>query len=522
MASSTFLERHHTTPFGLLLTGLLAPAAIAAAQTTQYIVQTGDTPCEIAESVSQPCAELIAANNLGANPIIYPGQILMIPSASQDPQPAEASAVAQSASEPSASEESVASAAGAGSKAASDLLAVYLLAKSQDPTFAAATYRYEASGQLVPQAQAARRPQLSASGSYTDATSDRVDLTQAGVSVSQSLYNKSTRISIDQANTKASQAELVFQIASESLISRAVRSYFTVLAANDNLELSRRNQTAIARQLELAQERLDVGLGTKTELFDASARFEKSVADTIESEKLLDDAKQALEVLVGEDIGDILPLPAEVVLGPPQPDDAQQWVDRALEQNASLQAKNLGIDLSSLEIDRQKAQRLPTVGLQVSGNYSDTAAAGSDTYSRLFLSVNIPFYQGGLINARVREAADNLSASQSDYDAAVRDVRRDTRQTFLGVKSRLRRLDALAAAVRAGENALLAKEESLTAGLTTNIAVLDAQRDLFGAQRDYLKERYDYVLQMLELERLSGDLNEDDVRRVNALLHATN
>jgi len=76
--------------------------------------------------------------------------------------------------------------------------------------------------------------------------------------------------------------------------------------------------------------------------------------------------------------------------------------------------------------------------------------------------------------------------------------------------------------VRAGENALLAKEESLTAGLTTNIAVLDAQRDLFGAQRDYLKERYDYVLQMLELERLSGDLNEDDVRRVNALLHATN
>ena len=86
----------------------------------------------------------------------------------------------------------------------------------------------------------------------------------------------------------------------------------------------------------------------------------------------------------------------------------------------------------------------------------------------------------------------------------------------------MRRLDALAAAVRAGENALLAKEESLTAGLTTNIAVLDAQRDLFGAQRDYLKERYDYVLQMLELERLSGDLDEDDVRRVNALLRSAN
>ena len=97
-----------------------------------------------------------------------------------------------------------------------------------------------------------------------------------------------------------------------------------------------------------------------------------------------------------------------------------------------------------------------------------------------------------------------------------------TRQTFLGVKSRLRRIEALAEAVRAGENALLAKEESFAAGLTTNIAVLDAQRDLFRAERDYLKERYDYIRQMLELEELSGNLDEEDVRRVNALLTEVN
>ncbi len=519
MVRKVLLPEPKSMVAAILFLGLLTPFRVATAQASEYVVQAGDTPCEIAESVNQPCAALIEANNLGANPVIYPGQVLLIPGSPVNNSVVEAvgetqvSAVASSSTGAESSAQAVPS---------SDLLDVYLMAKNQDPTFAAAAFRLDAAGQLVPQAQAARRPQLSASGSYTDATSDRIDITQAGVSVSQSLYNKSTRISVDQANTKASQAELVFQTASETLISRSVRAYFTVLAAQDNLELSKRNQTAIARQLELAQERLDVGLGTKTELFDASARFEKSVADTIESEKLLDDAKQALVVLVGEDIGDILPLPATVVLGAPQPDDAEQWVERALEQNASLKAKSLGIDLSSLEIDRQKAQRLPTVGLQVSGNYSDTPTAGSDSYGRLLLSVNIPFYQGGLVNARVREAADNLNASRSDYDASVREIRRDTRQTFLGVKSRLRRLDALAAAVRAGENALLAKEESLTAGLTTNIAVLDAQRDLFGAQRDYLKERYDYVLQMLELERLSGDLDEDDVRRVNALLRSAN
>ncbi|MCP4830444.1 MAG: TolC family protein, partial [Proteobacteria bacterium] len=205
-------------------------------------------------------------------------------------------------------------------------------------------------------------------------------------------------------------------------------------------------------------------------------------------------------------------------LGLPQPDDAEQWVARALRGNRALKTKSLGISLASLEISRQKAQRLPNVGLTVSGNYSDRVV-GDDTSARITFSVNMPFYQGGLINARVREAAENRNAAQSDYEAAFRDVRRDTRQTFLGIKSRLRRLDALAEAVRAGENALLAKEESFAAGLTTNIAVLDAQRDLFQAERDYLKERYEYILQMLELERLSGDLDEDDVRRVNTWLN---
>jgi len=65
---------------------------------------------------------------------------------------------------------------------------------------------------------------------------------------------------------------------------------------------------------------------------------------------------------------------------------------------------------------------------------------------------------------------------------------------------------------------LLGKEESFAAGLTTNIAVLDAQRDLFRAERNYTKERYEYIMQMLQLERLSGDLDEDDVARANAWL----
>ena len=93
-------------------------------------------------------------------------------------------------------------------------------------------------------------------------------------------------------------------------------------------------------------------------------------------------------------MGELHPLAKTAQLTPPQPDDAEQWVARALSDNRTLKAKSLGISLSSLEIDRQQAQRLPNVGLQLSGNYSDTVL-GDDTSARITLSVNIPFYQGG-------------------------------------------------------------------------------------------------------------------------------
>ncbi|XXK28233.1 TolC family outer membrane protein [Arenicellales bacterium nBUS_45] len=492
--------------------------SVASGETTSYLVKAGDTPCEIAESLKIPCANLIELNNLGSNPVIYPGQTLIVPTDKKDTAPLESvSDTLTLSSQPTTDNIETDVAAAAQVTQSADLLEVYLLAKAQDPVFATQAYRYQAADELIPQAKAPLRPQLSATGSYTDSTQDTNDASIASIALSQSLFNRSSRITVDQARKRVNQAELQYRLDASALVSRTVRAYFTVLAAEDNLELSKKNQAALKRQLELAQERLDVGLGTRTELFDARARFEKAVADTIESEKLVDDATQSLVVLVGQDVGPLKTLPDSVSLGAPQPDDADQWIERALSDNVSLQAKGIGIDLSSLEIDRQKSLRLPTLGVSVSGSYNDLAT-GDDTSARLLFSVDIPFYQGGLINSKVREAADNLNASRSDYESASRELISDTRQTFLSVKSRLRRLEALSAAVEAGENALVAKEESFAAGLTTNIAVLDAQRDLFIAQRDFLSERYDYILQMLELERLVSDLNEEDVRRVNTLL----
>ena len=516
---------------------LIGSASTWVSAQNQYTVQPGDTACEIAERFEVRCADLMALNSLDKNDVIYPGQSLKItsePAVESDTEESQtlAATVATDASDTTDSEtlsqtdsdtatDSTTTIIVSSSDSATsgiDLLAIYHLARSSDPEFAAQIHRRKAGQEAIPQAQAAFRPQLSASSSYTLSSKDSSNqAASATVSLTQSIYDRSSRLVIKQARLQTNAADINYQIAAESLIQRVASSYFAVLSAQDNLELSERNQRAIRRQLELAEERLDVGLGTRTDLYDARARYENAVAKGIDTQRVLDDMRQVLIALVGKDPGTLLSLSPAMTLSGPQPDDAEQWINGALSDNQSLKALSLDASVAETEIDRQQALRRLTVGLNLSAEYSDSDSADG-TDASVTLSFKLPFYQGGLINAQIREAASNHNAARARYELARREIQRKTRQAFLSINSQLRRISALAEAVIAGESALQAKEEGFAVGLTTNIEVLDAQRDLFQAERDHLKARYDYVLQVLLLEQLSGQLNEEDVSRVNRWL----
>ena len=210
--------------------GVIRPAV---SETAAYTVQAGDTPCEIAESFRVSCASLMEANSLATGSVIYPGQMLVVPTGGvvePTQAPAQTSETAPTSPQPTTEDvvtvsvpETVTTETG---DEKTDLLSVYQMARAQDPIFAARSYQYQAAREAVPQAQAALRPQLSASGAHTEATSDTLAGTQASIALPQALYNRSSRISVTQAGQQVDQAELGLMIASADLVNRAVSAYF--------------------------------------------------------------------------------------------------------------------------------------------------------------------------------------------------------------------------------------------------------------------------------------------------------
>ncbi|MGI9318866.1 MAG: TolC family outer membrane protein [bacterium] len=411
---------------------------------------------------------------------------------------------------------------------AEDLWDIYQLALENDATYLAAASDYEAAKLNLPLAKTGFKPFVTTSGTLgrqrSDVSGPRTtsDAHQLNFDLDQPLYDRALSIEIDQAELGVEIAKIGFDIAHDNLTLRMAESYFTLLGLRDNKEVARLEKIAIKRQMDLAEERLDVGLGTRTDLFDARARFQKADADLISADISINNARQALIEIINVTPKSVAPLADGSPLELPEPNDLDHWVGLSQSNNLRVLAEDLNLMVASREIDRQRATRRPTVSVGASQRFTDSSATefsdGDISTTSIGLNLNLPIYLGGSINLRTRQAGLQFNAVEQGLESIKRRAASDTTAAFLDVTSGISQVRALAEAIIAGENALQAKEEGFSAGLTTNLDVLDAQRDLSSSRTDFLQAKYTYILALLRLEQATGDLGEEDILYINEWL----
>src|SRR5690606_12164540 len=74
------------------------------------------------------------------------------------------------------------------------------------------------------------------------------------------------------------------------------------------------------------------------------------------------------------------------------------------------------------------------------------------------------------------------------------------------------------AAERSSQLALDSNLLGYQVGVRINIDVLNAQQQLFSTRRDLARARYDVLVNGLQLKATAGTLDEEDLRKVDALL----
>lgn len=118
----------------------------------------------------------------------------------------------------------------------------------------------------------------------------------------------------------------------------------------------------------------------------------------------------------------------------------------------------------------------------------------------------------------MREAVYRQRAARERLERIARETERQTRDAYLGVISEISRVRSLRQALESTRTALAATEAGYEVGTRTAVDVLDARRRLFQAESEYARSRYDYILNVLQLEQAAGTLDEARLARVNGWL----
>lgn len=417
---------------------------------------------------------------------------------------------------------------------ADDLLSVYRQALDSDPTYQAALASHQAALEVLPQNRAGLLPNLSVT---SNVTRDRFDSRASSIPTSyatnqtyslvlrQPLYRRDRFIQLQQADSSIAQADAQLTAAQQDLILRVATRYFLVLGARDNLDFVGADKAALARTLEQAQQRFQVGLAAITDQLKAQAAYDIAISDEITAEQLLADASEALRELTRNRTDSVQALQPDIPLLVPEPADLERWVSAALQQNPLILAAQAAAETARQEIQVQRSGHYPSVDMTADYSYRDSQFGGTIPLQRndsaIGLELSLPLYQGGLINSRTREQVSRYSEALELQEQQQRATERQTRNNYSGIVTGISRVNALARAIESNAKALEAAKSGFEVGTRDIIDVLDAQRELLRARRDHARSRYDYLLDTLRLKEATGILEESDLAQINTWLVAS-
>lgn len=412
---------------------------------------------------------------------------------------------------------------------AANLLDIYGEAQLQDAAFASARAAYRAGQEKLPQGLAQLLPtvSLSANATNNDVSSPTINrqYTNEGysLSLSQPLYRKQNFAVYEQAKSQVSVAEAQFVAAKQDLMVRVAQAYFDVLLAQDNVMLSGAQKTAIAEQLEQAKRNFEVGVATITDTHEAQARYDLATSQEIAAKNDLEIKKRALQLIIGHIPESLAGLNSKLGLKYPEPNDMAKWVEAAEQQNLQLQVQRASLEIANLEVERNRGGHHPTVDLVAS--YSDSKNAsfqfsGTTTSQAIGVQLNLPLYQGGLVNSRIREAVANQDKARQDLELTRRQVALQSNQSFLGVTNGIAQVKALEQALVSSQSSLESTRIGQEVGVRTSVDVLNAQQQLYSAKRDLSQARYNTILSQIKLKQATGTLGEDDLQQVNQWLES--
>jgi len=153
------------------------------------------------------------------------------------------------------------------------------------------------------------------------------------------------------------------------------------------------------------------------------------------------------------------------------------------------------------------------------GNINLPITAETVTYSTIIgLQLNIPLFEGGAAQSKVREAVATKMRAQAELDSAQADrdlmYQRTTRAMLIGVEH----IRILQVSLRSARTNMQAAQGALKIGLKKEVDVQAARHQFQALTHDLYRSCYENMMQWLQLQALADASLADMANGIDAQL----
>ncbi|MFL6966360.1 TolC family outer membrane protein [Pseudomonas alvandae] len=409
-----------------------------------------------------------------------------------------------------------------------DLMQLYREARLEDPHVIASYAQAKAGTEHQREAMGALLPQLSfnAGSNRIHQESDLVqrsfDSESYGLVLRQYLYNKAAWENYQKFKSLARQSESQAQDTQAEASVELAQRYFTALAAEDELELVRAERRTTQKSLDRVNALYEKQLALITDQLDLKARVDLLSAQELDARNQASLSREALAEIVGRPVKERL----NRVRGDRQlqvsAQSLESWVRDGIALNPALKANESGVEAAGAALRSGKGGHYPTLSLNLSAQqtnegYNNSLAPRTDSYVA-GIGLQVPLYSGGSTSARVRGLYEDQVVAEQQMEAVRRRVVKEITSAYLTANSNGEKIGANRLALESAQLSRVAAEKALSYGMVNSVDVLASVRNEFRARRDLLKTQYDFLSNVLTLNRWAGRPPADSIENVNGWL----
>jgi outer membrane protein, heavy metal efflux system len=305
---------------------------------------------------------------------------------------------------------------------------------------------------------------------------------------------------IDLAREELSLADVDLQAQLRSLRRSVREGFYSVMAADQRVQLAESALDIARRVRDAAQSRFDAGAAPRLEVLQADLGIARAETEADLARGLRISAQAALNTFLNMPPRQTLAVAGDLTDHTSAP-SFEVALATATASNPDLAVLDRQIAIEQRRIDLLRAERVPTPVFSVGGVFN---APGEFTAGpRAGLTIGLPLFsrnQGEIAGSiaatsqlRARRDATARAIENAVFGAVAR-VDAGRRQTA-AYRERL---------VPTAANLESLAEEGYRAGRTSVLAVLDAQRNLRDLMREALQASLDLQMSLAELEELLG------------------